>query len=708
MGGVESTEGGIKGVYGLQVGSLLPRSPASNAGLLPFFDFIVKVDTYELNEDSVSFFRDYLKKHLGSPVKLTVYNSKLLCLRELTLVPSDGWGGNGLLGCSLEWSNTVMSWHVTSINPESPLNGVLVAEKDFIIGLEAVPGDPNHPIITLFCDKDDFHSRLTEKMQLRLERRSPDKLLLLVYDNSDNTIREVYADLGRSPSLGIDVGNGYLHNIPPGKELPVVRSFIEFRDGQVAEGFTASDYSNAGQHHILPTAEQEIDKEEQQRLSVLFQAQQDHEKKKKEEEQRLLDEERRREAEAEQQRLAQQKADEEARRRQEQKEEEDRIRVQAEAELRKREEQLKLQEEQRKLERIKAERDRENEDLARQQQEILRMRQEHEAQMQALREQQEALKAQREQQEEMRRQLQQMQQEQLDEERRLALQKEALEARRPDTQPAPERPEQPQSNHGALPRADCRPSPVSVPSTGSLDQFPLVQPVRQYAPQLDALGQPAFPHSPIQFAKPHSAQPQAAEHQTHAPLGHARTRVPVQQDHLHVQAGHEPQPQLQIPSIGLNVTHPPETTRPGPRQLPFEQGQVPVSSALSTGIAEHSVGPTVQVGHEKPREAVQAASSGLGLEAQQVPDAQPQPGMQAMHNAPSSSSSGLGQPRQNATQHAASRSTPKQDLFDILTAGHTGGRSTSSADDFEVKNIGRRDSDFGMHNDGIMYPFYSA
>eukprot|EP01060_Flectonema_neradi_P008086 TRINITY_DN15776_c0_g1_i2.p1 TRINITY_DN15776_c0_g1~~TRINITY_DN15776_c0_g1_i2.p1 ORF type:complete len:589 (+),score=156.71 TRINITY_DN15776_c0_g1_i2:57-1769(+) len=253
MGGVESTEGGIQGVDGLQVGSLLPRSPAHQAGLIPFFDYIVKVDSHEQKEGSADAFREYLRKNKGNNVKLTVYNSKVMALREVTLSPDNTWGGNGLLGCSLEWGNTTMSWHVSAVSEGSPAKGILSSDaEDYIIGAEKDPISKK-PVITLFCDDSDFHSRISEKMNLRLAGQAPDQLLLLVYNVKDNTIREEYIALGNSTTLGIDVGNGYLHNIPPGKSLPVMKRFISL-DATVSKVRTESIVMNESSPSQTPSA----------------------------------------------------------------------------------------------------------------------------------------------------------------------------------------------------------------------------------------------------------------------------------------------------------------------------------------------------------------------------------------------------------------------------------------------------------------------
>lgn len=60
--------------------------------------------------------KDLLKAGVEKPVKMLVYSSKTLELREATVTPSNLWGGQGLLGvsirfCSFEGANENV-WHV--------------------------------------------------------------------------------------------------------------------------------------------------------------------------------------------------------------------------------------------------------------------------------------------------------------------------------------------------------------------------------------------------------------------------------------------------------------------------------------------------------------------------------------------------------------------------------------------------------------------
>lgn len=67
--------------------------------------------------------KDMLKSSVEKPVKMLVYSSKTLELRESTVTPSNLWGGQGLLGvsirfCSFEGANENV-WHVLVSKPKT-------------------------------------------------------------------------------------------------------------------------------------------------------------------------------------------------------------------------------------------------------------------------------------------------------------------------------------------------------------------------------------------------------------------------------------------------------------------------------------------------------------------------------------------------------------------------------------------------------------
>lgn len=78
---------------------VIPNSPADNAGLLPYGDYIV--GTPEGNVHGESGLGELVEDYLGRPLRLYVYNHEYAITRLVTLTPSRSWGGSGALGCVL-------------------------------------------------------------------------------------------------------------------------------------------------------------------------------------------------------------------------------------------------------------------------------------------------------------------------------------------------------------------------------------------------------------------------------------------------------------------------------------------------------------------------------------------------------------------------------------------------------------------------------
>uniref|UniRef100_A0A4W5RS62 Golgi reassembly stacking protein 2 n=1 Tax=Hucho hucho TaxID=62062 RepID=A0A4W5RS62_9TELE len=203
MGGAQSVEipgGGSEGYHVLRVQE---NSPGHRAGLEPFFDFIVSINNERLNKDNDTL-KDLLKASVEKPVRMLVYSSKTLELRESTVTPSNLWGGQGLLGvsirfCSFEGANENI-WHVLEVEPNSPaaLAG-LRPHTDYIIGAD-----------TVMNESEDLFSLI--------ETHEGKGLKLYVYNTDTDNCREVVitpnSSWGGEGSLGCGIGYGYLHRIP--------------------------------------------------------------------------------------------------------------------------------------------------------------------------------------------------------------------------------------------------------------------------------------------------------------------------------------------------------------------------------------------------------------------------------------------------------------------------------------------------------------
>ena len=141
-----------------------PNSPGHIAGLEPFFDFIIGVNEFRLDIDG-----DQLKqvtaKNVDKEVKLTVYNSKNQDVRELTMIPTNTWGGKGLLGlsiryCSFEGASENV-WHILNVAPNSPASAAgLQSNLDYIIAADSLPLDERDDLFGLIESHNNSQLKL--------------------------------------------------------------------------------------------------------------------------------------------------------------------------------------------------------------------------------------------------------------------------------------------------------------------------------------------------------------------------------------------------------------------------------------------------------------------------------------------------------------------------------------------------------------------
>uniref|UniRef100_A0A1L8DVX2 Putative golgi reassembly stacking protein grasp65 n=1 Tax=Nyssomyia neivai TaxID=330878 RepID=A0A1L8DVX2_9DIPT len=75
-----------------------PSSPAEEAGLRSFTDYIIGADSV-LHESEDLF--TLIVSHEGRPLKMYVYNTDDDACREVTIRPNSKWGGEGSMGCGI-------------------------------------------------------------------------------------------------------------------------------------------------------------------------------------------------------------------------------------------------------------------------------------------------------------------------------------------------------------------------------------------------------------------------------------------------------------------------------------------------------------------------------------------------------------------------------------------------------------------------------
>ncbi|KAM3866085.1 Golgi reassembly-stacking protein 1-like [Diretmus argenteus] len=203
MGLSQSSDASEGGTHGYHVHGVQENSPAEKAGLEPFFDFILSLNNNRLNQEN-DLLKELLKANMEMAVKMEVFSTKTTRVRELEVVPSNMWGGQGLLGasvrfCTYQGANENV-WHVLDVDVNSPaaLAG-LQPHSDFIVGADQV-----------LQDSEDFFSLI--------EAHEGKPLKLLVYNTQTDACREVVVTpngaWGGEGSLGCGIGYGYLHRIP--------------------------------------------------------------------------------------------------------------------------------------------------------------------------------------------------------------------------------------------------------------------------------------------------------------------------------------------------------------------------------------------------------------------------------------------------------------------------------------------------------------
>nr|XP_056713750.1 Golgi reassembly-stacking protein 1 [Euleptes europaea] len=213
MGLGSSSEVPDGGSEGYHVHWVQENSPAHQAGLEPFFDFILTIGHTRLNKEGDTL-KDLLKANVEKVVKLEVYNIKTMKVREVEVIPSNMWGGQGLLGasvrfCSFQGANEHV-WHVLDVELASPaaLAG-LQPHTDYIVGSDQI-----------LQESEDFFSLI--------ESHEGKPLKLMVYNTETDCCREVFVTpngaWGGEGSLGCGIGYGYLHRIPTQPAVPKKKS----------------------------------------------------------------------------------------------------------------------------------------------------------------------------------------------------------------------------------------------------------------------------------------------------------------------------------------------------------------------------------------------------------------------------------------------------------------------------------------------------
>ena len=121
-----------------------PSSPASNVGLVSFFDFLVSANGESLGHKNVDHLVNLIKSFNERELSFEVYNCKNHTVRTVKLVPSKKWtGGEGRLGVAIRydrWTDAeFLLCRVLQVEVDSPADlAGLIPNSDYILGTQEV------------------------------------------------------------------------------------------------------------------------------------------------------------------------------------------------------------------------------------------------------------------------------------------------------------------------------------------------------------------------------------------------------------------------------------------------------------------------------------------------------------------------------------------------------------------------------------------
>jgi len=200
MGGAQS---GGADVGGFRVFKVNAGSPAAEAGLEVFFDFIVEINGTPMDPDQATFAQKIIEA-ANTRAKMTVFNIRTQVTRDVFINPRK-WGGAGLLGAVVRYDSLSnvdnQGIRVLEVFENSPAEEAGLAPlKDFLLGTAEV----------MFRDLDELAEIVTLCQDKQIQ--------LFVYNSDTEAIREVNITprhgWGGEGVLGADIRTGMLHRIP--------------------------------------------------------------------------------------------------------------------------------------------------------------------------------------------------------------------------------------------------------------------------------------------------------------------------------------------------------------------------------------------------------------------------------------------------------------------------------------------------------------
>ena len=217
MGASESLEG-------YRVIEVSDNSPASEAGLKSYLDFIIAANGLKLSPNNT--FQTIISKSKDCRVFLRVFNVMTQAMRDVVVVPREGWGGDGLMGATIRWEDCIEGnlLRIMNVIPGSKAEAAgLVALKEYVMGTQ--------------------EETVTSIDRLAMLMRKSDSIVIFVYNSEEQNVRKICLETS-GQTVGLELEEGMFHTL--------LGSSTDLKDSPAAVDST--DFPQETQQEVLDSS----------------------------------------------------------------------------------------------------------------------------------------------------------------------------------------------------------------------------------------------------------------------------------------------------------------------------------------------------------------------------------------------------------------------------------------------------------------------
>eukprot|EP00835_Amoeboradix_gromovi_P006222 NODE_693_length_5110_cov_0.285572.p4 type:complete len:146 gc:universal NODE_693_length_5110_cov_0.285572:4414-3977(-) len=127
----------VESLKGFQILNVLPTSPAQDAQLTPYLDFIIKINNQFITKENATQLLQLISQQ--QPLTIVVYNSRSLSVVRKVIIPRI-WRDDkdGLLGCNIRLASFdkahLLIWHILEVVEDSPAYFAKLESNTYILG----------------------------------------------------------------------------------------------------------------------------------------------------------------------------------------------------------------------------------------------------------------------------------------------------------------------------------------------------------------------------------------------------------------------------------------------------------------------------------------------------------------------------------------------------------------------------------------------